>query len=214
MWRLGGGLAGAGGGSKTELARHMRVGIHVTARCVSHDRIDAGIDEFRHVAVAREGFVRFHRLRDRNGDGSAEAECTAGGGDAQPHAIGIEPPEQPEHRNGDQRAQDHAAQQVGIDRQKERDGVGVEDHDVDEVDRHHQLVVLELRQQDERVDHPQRHQRRGRRPPQQRQPEEIQQQPGEQEGGLALQVVLGRQHDVESGDVQQAGDEESRAFAA
>ena len=213
MRRLGRRLAGACG-REAEFAGELCIRVEIALRQVGADRIDARVDEFGDVAVAGEGLVRLHRTGDRNSDRAGKAQRAAGGGNAQPDAIGIEPPQQPNGRNCDQRGKDHAAQQIGIDRQEECDGVGVEDHHVDEIDRHHQLVVLELRQQNERDDHRQRHQRRGRRPPQQRQPEKIQQKPGGHKGGLALEIGLGRQHDGERDRVQNGDDDECRKVAA
>jgi hypothetical protein len=71
---------------------------------------------------------------------------------------------------------------IGIDRQQERECVGIDDHDVEEIDRHQQDIVLEARQQYNDGDQRERQRRRGGRPAQHREPDEIQQTPGQNEG--------------------------------
>ena len=80
------------------------------------------------------------------------------------------------------------AGQLGKDRQQERDGVGVDDHQVDEGHRQQQDAVLEARHQDQRDDEGERQRRRQARPPQDDQPDEIEQAPGENEDGLAAAI--------------------------
>ena len=67
----------------------------------------------------------------------------------------------------------------------------VDDHDIDERRGHHQDGVLELRQRDQDDDQRQRQRRRRHRPPQQDQPEEIEQAPGEHERHPRCQIILG-----------------------
>ena len=57
------------------------------------------------------------------------------------------------------------------DREQEGGGVGVDQHDVDEIGAHDQDVLLELRQQDQHHDHDERQRRRDGRTAQQQEPE-------------------------------------------
>ena len=81
-------------------------------------------------------------------------------------AEGIEPPQRIHQRQRDEAGPDHRPAQVREDREQECDRVAVDHHEVDEVDRHLNDVVLEPRQQHQNHDHGERQRTRQRGPAQ------------------------------------------------
>ena len=87
--------------------------------------------------------------------------------------------------------------------EQERDRVRVDDHEVDEVDRHEQHIVLEPRQQDQHRRPSERHRCRDGRAAQHDQARRIEQAPGEQEGELRHEARPRCKHDRERGEMKQ-----------
>src|SRR6266481_5924244 len=109
----------------------------------------------------------------------------------------VKPPKQDERWNSDQEGGGDGMAEVGGYRHQESEGVGVDDHDVDEARRHEKKVVLESRKQNEDDDHHERQCGRQAGPAQHGKPEKIQKTPGEDESCLGDNVGLGPQHDGE-----------------
>ena len=92
---------------------------------------------------------------------------------------------------------DHRPAQIGEDRKQERRAIAVDHHQVDEVRGHLHDVVLEPRQQDQHHDQGQRQRARQRRTPQQRDPEEVQDAPGQQKTEPRAEIGFGLQHQAD-----------------
>ena len=194
--------AGRVGGADGEPLAHAGVGLHHAARDQVADRGHAGAGELRHVVLGVEFLPRIVRHRERQRDEAAEAADRAGQRMAPPHPQRIEVPDQ---RQRDQRARDrdrHLGAELGEDVHQEREGVGVDDHQVDEVHRHQQHVVLELRQQDQHGEQGERQRGRDRGAAQQQQKSAIEQAPGQQIRGARHQRALGREQDRERRKMQ------------
>src|ERR1700687_4254917 len=79
---------------------------------------------------------------------------------------------------------------------------------------HPKFIELKSRQQRERDDEFEGHQRRDDRPANQHKPETIQECPAEQEGGLGDQVDFGRGHDDQRPHVEDSGEAKRHPVAA
>ena len=93
--------------------------------------------------------MRLHRRRDREQHSANQAERTPRRRDAQANPKRIKPPNQGQDRDCDKRRHDHFPQEIRIDGQEECNRIRIENHHVDEIDRHQQLVVLEHRKLDQ-----------------------------------------------------------------
>ena len=189
------------------------VRLEQTAGKIVADGSDARAAELRHIAVAVELLVRVarHRKGQRGETGEAgEASHRRG---AQPHAQRVEPPcdQQERDRRGDGNADGEP--QAGVDGQQEREGVDIDDHEIEEVDRHEQNAVLELRELDQHHDHPKRQPRRRRRPPQHGEHQEIEHAPGQHERRHRHRVGLGPVHDGDRRQMKHSQDDHSASEA-
>ena len=109
----------------------------------------------------------------------------------QPDSERVKAPKQNERWNSDQKPGGNGVAEVGGHRHQEREGVGVDDHDVDETCCHEKNVVLESRKQNEDDEHHERQCGRQTGPAQHGKPEKIQKTPSEEEGRLGDDVDLG-----------------------
>ena len=121
-----------------------------------------------------------------------------------PERIG--PPHHQQHRDRQHDREPHLPGEPGDDDHQEGERGEVDDHDVDERRRHHEDIVLELRQRDQDDDQRQRQRCRRHRPPQQDQPEEIEQAPGENESRPCRQVGLGPDQQACGGQLHRGKD--------
>ena len=121
-----------------------------------------------------------------------------------PERIG--PPRHHQHRDRQHDREPHLPGEPGDDNHQEGERGEVDDHDVDERRRHHEDIVLELRQRDQDDDQQQRQRCRRHRPPQQDQPEEIEQAPGENESRPCGQVDLGPDQQACGGQLHRGKD--------
>ena len=119
---------------------------------------------------------------------------------AHPERIGL--PHHQQHGIASTTASPTFQARPGMMAMQEGERGEVDDHDVDERRGHHQDVVLELRQRDQDDDQRQRQRRRRHRPPQQDQPEEIEQAPGEHERRPRRQIGLGPDQQAGGGEVK------------
>jgi LTXXQ motif family protein len=118
----------------------------------------------------------------------------------------VKPPKQDECWNSDQERGANGMAEVGGYRHQEREGVGVDDHDVDEARRHEKKVVLESRNQNEDDEYHKRQCSRQAGSAQHRELEKIKKTPGEDEGRLGDDVDLGPQHDGKSRNMDRRHD--------
>ena len=141
------------------------------------DRADAGAEEFREIAVVVIAAPGFIGMIDGIADQCSEASELAGECREAADAERIEPPQRIHQRQRDETRPDHRPAQVRENRKQEGDRVAVDHHQVDEVHGHLHDVVLEPRQQHQHHDHGQRQRARERGPPQQRDPEAVEDAP-------------------------------------
>jgi hypothetical protein len=120
----------------------------------------------------------------------------------------VEPPQDQEKRDRDNRDQQDLPPQGREYREQERERIGVDHHHVHEVHRHQELVVLELREHDQEQHADERERGGERRAAQQREPEAVQETPGEQKSRLLHQFHFGHGHDQEGGQVQRRDDDD------
>ena len=194
--------AGRAGDSRREPVGCRRVGVQDAARHHVADRGHAGAGELGDVVLGVELVPRIARHRERERDQRGEAGERAHQRGPPPHPERIEPPQQ--HEPDDQkRGRDrdlHAEPREDLHQEGER--VGVDHHQVDEVDRGEQDVVLELRQQDDRRDRGKRHRGGDHRARHQHQKKEIEQAPEQRERHRRDELALGRDQDRECREVQ------------
>ena len=72
---------------------------------------------------------------------------------------------------------------------RKADGVGIDDHQIDEIRRHHQHVIFELREQHQQADHHQRQRAGDGRPPYQREPKKFRMPQASRNAAIAVSVV-------------------------
>ena len=138
----------AGGGDRLQAIGGEGVGLHQSVRHQFRNGIDAGARERGNEIAAVEGLERLHReLHFERGEAaeaiSAKRRRRIGG-------RGTDRAARPARRAAPAREdQRHDPAQRREDREQEADGVGIDDHQVDEIRRHHQHVVFELRQQNQ-----------------------------------------------------------------
>jgi len=142
--------------------------------------------------------MRFER------DKAAETSECRKSGSAAARTQPIKAPGAYEQRHQRRDAQRYGYFQAREDREQKTDGVGIDDHQIHEIRRHHQDVIFKLRQQ-----HEQRHQRERdeageQRPPRQRNSNGIEDSPRQQECRHRGDAGLGRQHDRQCEDMRQS----------
>ena len=164
--------------------------------------VDAGAREGRDLVVAVEGVELAHRIPCLEGRETDDAGARQRDRRKPAHAQRVMAPAQQHDRDQNGRAQQGDPAQRGKDREQESDGVGVDDHQIDEARRHLQHVVLEIRQQNQHRQQGQRQHTGGGGAAQQREPEKIQNAPGEQESGHAHERGFGREHNRERGELR------------
>jgi hypothetical protein len=184
------------------------VGLHQPMRHQFGNGVDAGAGEGGYEIATVKGFERLQRKmrfqRDKAADAAQRQKC----GNASAHAQRIEAPSAYYERYERQETQRHDRLQRREDREQETDGVGIDDHQIDEVRRHHQDIVFKLRQQhDERHQH-ERDETGEQRPPRQCDRHEIEDSPSQQECRHRGNAGFGCDHDrqcedVRSGDCRQ-----------
>ena len=173
------------------------------------DRGDAGVREFRQVAVVVVTAPGFIRPCEGISDQRRQTRQRCAGGRQAANPERIQPPQRVHQRQGDESSSDHRPAQIGEDRKQERGGVAVDHHQVDEVRGHLHDVVLEPRQQHQNDDQGQRQRARQCRPPQQRDPEEIQDSPRQQKPDPRVEIGFGLQHDDQRADMRRRNGEQA-----
>ena len=191
-----------------------RVGLHEAVGEQLGNRVDAGAREGRHLVAAIECLERQQRQMpfDRRERGNARQHRRDRGQPADTERIGAPREHHQRHQRAD--AQRHDPAQHRIDREQEADGVGVDDHQVDEVRRHHQHVVFEIGEQHQHRHHHQRQRAGDGRPAGEREPEEIQDAPGQQKGRDLDRPGFGRDHDAQRDDVRDDGQSQAPSAMA
>ena len=190
-------------GSAGFLQRHLEapggngVGFHEAVIEEIRHRGDAGAGEFRKVPVVVIAAPGLLGPRIGISGQRGQAGQHAGQGRQAADTERIEPPQRVHQRENDDGRADHGPAQIGEDRKQERRAIAVDHHHVDEVRGHLHDAVLELRQQDQHHDQGQRQRARQRRTPQQRDPEEVQEPPGQQKTEPRSEVVFGMQHQAD-----------------
>ena len=178
-----------------EPSSHLGVGFEHAARDEVADRGDAGTHEFRDVVLPVPLVPGVARHRQREPDEAREAGRDADQRAAEPDTERVEMPDQHQREQHHRRAEPHPGTEVREYVQQERDGVEVDHHDVHEVRRHQQHVVLEARQQDQNDDQSERQRRCRGGTAQHAEPAEVQEPPGEQECRPRHDIDLRRHHD-------------------
>ena len=188
------------------------VGFHEAVREQFGDRVDAGAREGRYLVAAIERLERLQRQMrlDRREPADASQHRRYRGQPADAERIGAPGEHHQRHQRDD--AQHHDPAQRRIDREQEADGIGVDDHEIDEVRRHHQHVVFQVGEQHQHRHHHQRQRAGDGRPAGEREPEEIQDAPGQQKCRDLDRPGFGREHDGESDDVR-GGDQRQPPIA-
>ena len=191
------------------------VGFHEPARRDIEQRQRPGAGELRDVIGRLERLLAVHRRRQGQAAERSETEYGADRREPDPHPERIEPPQQHKQRQQNAGGRGYSRGKSRKHREQEGHGVGVDQHDVDEIGAHDQHVLLELRQQDQQHDHDERQSRSDRGPSQEGEPGEVEQPPGEQERQPRNQVVLGVKQNAQRGQVQQheRGSAQTRAQA-
>ena len=191
-----------------EMADFAGVGIEEATGEIVLRRGHAGAHEFGEIFAVVELAVGIGRPDEceageqrQRGDGAQRRDRAA-------HAQRIEPPDETKQGEEHSERKRDLLPEARIYREQERDGVGIDDHEVDEVDRHEHHAVLELRAQDQHRDERERKRARKHGTAQQREPEAIQNRPAEQERDLRDDVVLVAEHDRERGKMQDDDDAE------
>ena len=180
------------------------VRFHQAARRKIEQRQRARARELRHVIGRLERLLAIHRHRASDSAVSAARQSTAPSAATRSRTRnGSKPPEQHQQRQHDGGDRGDLRGQAGEDRQQERNGVGVDQHDVDEIRAHDQDVVLEPRQQDQDDDHDQRQRRRDGRPAQQRSQKKFSKPQVSRKASFGSEVVLGAKQHAERRQVQQ-----------
>ena len=137
----------------------------------------AGAGKFRQIAIIVIASPGFLRHRDGITDKCRQTGELASEGRQAAHTKRIEPPQRIHQRENDEHGQDHRPAQIGKDRKQKCRGIAIDHHQVDEVGGHLDDVVLQPREQDQQHDQRQRQGARQSRPPQQCDPEEVQNSP-------------------------------------
>ncbi len=197
--RLGRGLADA---DRRQPLAHDRIGLHQAVHEQRGDRVNTRTGEVRHIVLAVEALEFLHR---RNGLDRIEASQTAehaGRGTQPAHPEGIEAKDHDQRRNANPDCGQHHRHEPREDREQEGDRVRIDDHQVDEVRRRPDHLVLELRDLDQGDNHGQRKRARNAGPAQQHQPEEVERAPGQDERAFLLGREFGRQHNDDSRHVE------------
>ena len=191
VWRLAGRTAGLAR-KGFQAVRGRGVGFEeAVAHQLGHCH-HAGAGEVGNVVDAGErlpGLFRHHAGEPRHAgkrDGRAEARR------ASPQPERIEPPEQDEQRNRDDRGRRQRRAQIGKYGQQKRDRIGVDDEHVEEAQGHFHNVVLEAGEHDHAHDHHQRQRRRHGRAAKQDEPEKIEEGPGQQRQRRRKRTVFGQ----------------------
>ena len=200
-WR---GLGPAGVRERLQAFGGDSIGLHQPMCRQFGNGVDAGAGEGGHEIAAVKGFERLQRKkrfeRDKTGDTGHGGNCR----NTPAHAQRIEAPGACDEGHQYYDAQRHRCLQRRENREQKSDGIGIDDHQIDEVRRHHQHVVFKLRQQ-----HEQRHQHQGneageQRPLHERDDDEIDDCPSQQECRHRDSVGLGRDHHRQGEDVRTA----------
>jgi hypothetical protein len=130
------------------------------------------------------------------------------------YAISVQPPGDDDRYSRRHSPQRDPPAQSRKCRQQKRRRVAINDHDVDEVDRHPELVELEAREQRQCDENFERNQRRHSWSALQSQPQAVEHDPDEQEDGHAHEADFGREHEDHRACVQQQRQAESGHPAA
>ncbi len=180
-----------------EMLTYDRIGFHEPLNRQRRDRIHAREREVRYVVAAVERLILTHRRDGIEADQAGQAANHAGRRAQPAHPERIEEPDHDQHRHHCRDRDQHDGDEPRENREQEGDGIGINDHHVEEIGRGPDHLVFEFRNHDEQHDHHQRQRRRQAGPTQKREPEEIENPPGQQECALVLRRKLGGQHDAQ-----------------
>src|SRR5665213_1005351 len=170
---------------------------------------DARSREFRNVILAEKILIQIGWERQRQKHEAAQAQQTTDNAITHPYAKRINLPSHHQKRDGGYASQCDPAAQRGKCGQQEFRGIMVDDHQVYEIDRYPELIVLELRQQNERDDELERHEDGSDRTAKNSKPETVEESPCKQERRLRDRIDFGRGHDDQGGQLQ-SNDEGNR----
>jgi hypothetical protein len=142
----------AGLGLRFQALQRDRVGLHPAVGDQAGHGPDAGACKFGHVVGGKPVLPFLLRAGERQTDDPGETHRT-GQRRPKPHnAERIEAPHQHDRDRRQRRRHEHGRAQAGIDAEQVGDRVGIDDEDVEEVDRHPAHGKLELRQRDDELD--------------------------------------------------------------
>ena len=165
-----------------------------------------------HVLPQTEFVLPIHRDHERQGGERAKAQQKAGRSAAAPDLERLDLPKQRQDNSRQHEREAGFPDEAGENRQEERGGCDVDDHDIDERHRRHHDAVLELRQRDQADDQRQREERRRQRTAQHDEPEEVEQPPRQHERGLRRGLGLGPEQDAEGREVNRRQQRDARGM--
>ena len=200
----------AGSGRQPQPLQKLRIRFEQAAIVVFGDGSHARAGELGDVVAVGEIIMRLARRGDRKAGKRGEASAKGERGDRDPHAHRVEPPQQTKRRDRQRGDNRHGPPQIWKDGQEERNRIGIDDHDVDEIYGREQDRFLEPGKKTQRHDHG--HCKRGRRqwPSQHHEPKEVQQPPGQTEGNARSEAVLAPHHQCQRGEMNENGESHQR----
>ena len=201
MWRLGRRPA-AGPRDRLQGIGRLGIRLHEAVRHQVGYGVDARTRKGGNVIAAVIGLERLHVEADFQDGEPAEARERQRKCSQAAHAERIAAPGENDDRNQRDGAQRDDDAQRRENREQESDGVGIDDHQIDEIRRHHQHLIFELREQHQQADHDQRQRPGDGRTPYHREPKKIEKTPGKRKCRHHRERGLGRNHDGKSGGVR------------